>query len=134
MERLDVCGGCSRHLRGGERACPHCGEPLVARTTKRGRLGAAVVVTASLVGPACGSSGGSDHNDVERDQGGEIIEPGDVVIDLRNRHDAGPGTSVADAGPPPTALDAGPPEEIRDIDRDRLRMPYGAPPARPRLV
>jgi RNA polymerase subunit RPABC4/transcription elongation factor Spt4 len=131
MERLVVCAGCARHVRSGERACPYCGEQ-VARSTIRARLGTAVIVTASLVGPACGSSSGSDQNDVERDQGGEIIEPGDVVIDMRQG--AGGGAVVVDAGPPAAAIDAGPPEEVHDIDRDRLRMPYGAPPARARMV
>jgi hypothetical protein len=136
MERLFVCAGCSRHVRVGDDACPHCGEVVAARSRVRGRLGAAVVVTASLVGPACGSSGGSDRNDVDRAQGGELIEPGDVVIDLRGGPDAGPRV-VPDAGPPAVAVDAGPgPEDVdyRDIERDRLRMPYGAPPARGRMV
>jgi hypothetical protein len=93
-----------------------------------------VVITASLVGPACGSSGGSDRNDVEQGSGGEVIEPGDVVIDMRNGNRA----AIADAGPPVAPVDAGPPP-IEEVDhdifvRDRPDMPYGAPSARVRLV
>lgn len=134
MVRLVVCAGCSRHARAVDRACPHCGAELTPRPRGVGRLGAAAVITASLVGPACGSSSGSDHNDVNNGSGGEVIEPGDVVIDMRN----GNVPVVADAGPPappdPPAVDAGP--SIVPIDDDRIRppMPYGAPPARARLV
>jgi predicted RNA-binding Zn-ribbon protein involved in translation (DUF1610 family) len=131
MERLVVCAGCSRHARAVDRACPHCGAELVARSRTMRRLGTAVVVTASLVGPACGSSSGSDDNDVSNGSGGEVIEPGDVVIDMRN----GNVPAVADAGPPaPPAVDAGPPIEPIDDERIRPPMPYGAPPPRARLV
>jgi predicted RNA-binding Zn-ribbon protein involved in translation (DUF1610 family) len=131
MQRLVVCAGCSRHVRAVDRVCPHCGAELVSRSTAARRLGTAVVITASLVGPACGSSSGSDRNEVDNGSGGEVIEPGDVVIDMRN----GNVPAVADAGPPPPpAVDAGPSIEVIDDDHIRPPMPYGAPPSRTRLV
>lgn len=134
MQRLFVCERCSRHVRAGERSCPHCGASLPARRKGRGGLGTAVVVTASLVGSACGSGGASDRNDVDRGSGGEVVEPGDVVIDMRNGNRA----AIVDAGPPVAPVDAGPPP-VEEVDhdifvRDRPDMPYGAPSARVRLV
>lgn len=133
MPKLFACERCSRHVRAAERACPHCGASLPARHRARSGLGTAVVITASLVGPACGSGGASNRNDVSHGSGGEIIEPGDVVIDMREGNRA----AVVDAGPP-AAVDAGP-AVVEDVEhhefvRDRPDMPYGAPSARARWV
>jgi hypothetical protein len=93
------------------------------------------VITASLVGSACGSGGASDRNDVQHGSGGEVIEPGDVVIDMREGNRA----ALVDAGPPVAPIDAGPApvedaEHHHIFERDRPDMPYGAPSARVRLV
>jgi hypothetical protein len=125
MIDLRPCSACRRHVRVDASACPFCGAPAEAaqaRSMPRGRLTRAAVFAAgtALAGAAagCGGSEAADDQDgYETTGGGDTGGGGDVIVD-----DTGGGGDVED-----TEDDYPPP------DHD-VAMPYGAPPARSRLV
>ena len=108
--QLTPCGECRRHVDVSEAACPFCSAPLTAEPARSSRLGrmsrAAVFASAALAGSACG---------------------GKKPADTMNNKSGGDVTASSDAGveqPPPPPPD----------DRNNIPMPYGAPPARSRVV
>lgn len=117
MIDLRPCPACRRHARIDAELCPFCNALLdaaPARSMPRGRLTRAAVFAAgaALAGATvgCGSSEGADeHVDEQTTEGDEYV--GD---------DMGGGDDL-------TEDEADPP------DHD-VAMPYGAPPARNRLV
>ncbi len=118
MSQLRPCGECHRHVRIDETTCPFCSASLASATARplpNGRLTrAAVFAGAALVGAAGAACGGSQPK----------------------AETPPPPPATADAGfaqePPPSPPDAGVPVKP-DPDRN-MPMPYGAPPARTRLV
>ena len=113
MSDLRPCPECRRHVRIDESACPFCAAALAAvapPTLPVGRLTRAAVFTAGAalaVGAGCGSKQPSAQ------------DPIDNTV-----------TTSVDAGAEP--IDAEPVREaIPDHD---IPMPYGAPPARERIV
>jgi hypothetical protein len=108
MPDLRPCTGCRRHVALDESVCPFCGSALAATSPQRtvlGRASRALVFGAALAGTAaCG--GKKAKSDTSSNQ----------------------QTSTADAGIPGdlTAPDRS--------DRGPMPTPYGAPPARRRIV
>jgi hypothetical protein len=118
MTRLLPCPSCQRHVRVDATTCPFCAvalelsaPPLPAPTGRLTR--AAAFAGAALLGTACGSSA---------PQAKEPPQNGPVAA-----ADAG-ADQVAE---PPDAAPAPPPPPY---DPHNTPMPYGAPPARDRLV
>lgn len=108
MTDLRPCPDCQRHVAIAEPACPFCGHSLapgVPHDPPLGRMSrAAVFATAAIAGTACG---------------GKTPKPMD-------NHQV----QQADAGVAPTP-DAAP---VQTYDRSNIPKPYGAPPARRRVV
>jgi hypothetical protein len=107
---LRVCVECRRHVAVSETACPFCGTSGVSEAPASARLGrlsrAAVFAGAALATTACGGKKPKAEN-IENTQQQT--------------------TSTADAAVEPTTV--APPD-----DRSNIPMPYGAPPARRRVV
>ncbi len=111
MSELRPCDGCRRHVSIEDRACPFCGAAREPEGSSGGvtlgRLSrAAVFAGAALATSACGGSKAK----------------ADTPIDNTQQQ-----TASADAGveqPPPPPPD----------DPNNIPMPYGAPPARKRVV
>ena len=108
MTDLKVCAGCRRHVAIEERACPFCAAELVADSPRSGLLGrasrAAVFAGAALATTACGGKKPKAENVQNQDNQAQ----------------------QADAG-----VEQPPPPPPRD---NNVPMPYGAPPARRRVV
>lgn len=108
MTDLRPCSGCRRHVAIGERVCPFCSAALAAAVPRDPLLGrmsrAAVFAGAALASTACG---------------GKKAKSDTTTVDQQ--------TAQQDAGveqPPPPPPD----------DKTNIPMPYGAPPARRRIV
>jgi hypothetical protein len=109
MSELRPCPQCRRHTRVDEMACPFCATSLResgAPTLPVGRFARAAVFAGAMVASACGGAQKVD----EQAQGP-------------------PPGSEADAGAPDAAQ---PPVQV--VPDHDVPMPYGAPPARRRLV
>ncbi|MDB4956377.1 MAG: hypothetical protein JWO36_3946 [Myxococcales bacterium] len=113
MIELRPCGECQRHVAVTESACPFCAAVLAApapRDLPLGRLSrAAVFAAGALAASACGGK----------------AKPADHVQNVPTA-DAG---VTPDAPKPPERIETGP----MGGDHTPAR-PYGAPPARRRLV
>jgi hypothetical protein len=117
MTDLRPCPACHRHVAISESACPFCTTTLAASEPHAVGLGrmsrAAVFATAALAGTACGGSKPKadhvDHAPVQADAG--TPAPADAPTPVTGPTGSGPG-----AGP------------------NNIPMPYGAPPARRRVV
>lgn len=132
MSELRPCPACDRHVKSDESSCPFCAaalEPAPARRLPRGRLTRAAVFASALAGTAaCGTSQQSagDPND---------NPPPPAVADAGTDEMGGGG----DQAGPPSPPDAGT-QPVDDVKEERrvpdhdIPMPYGAPPARSRLV
>ncbi len=109
MIDLAPCSACRRHVRIDEATCPFCGAATAGapRTLPVGRFARAAVFAGAVAGAATGCGGKS--------------KPADPNIENES-------TATIDAGAP----DAAP---VSDQWNDEACcMPYGAPPARDRLV
>jgi hypothetical protein len=108
MTDLRPCSGCRRHVALDESVCPFCGDALAATSPYRivfGRVSRAVVFGAALAGgAACGGKKAKTDTNMQNTQ-----------------------TSTVDAG---TTT----PDETKVPERAPVPMPYGAPPARRRVV
>jgi hypothetical protein len=122
---LDPCAVCRRHVAVTEPACPFCGAALPARTAQAFaplRLSRAAVFVAGAALAACG--GGKKDSTVQThaissDAGvgaPDATATNDDLPDRRQQHHGGGGCTSPGNGQPPVC------------------MPYGAPPARRRLV
>lgn len=115
MSELRPCTACDRHVAIDEPSCPFCAaplEPAVPRPRIRGRLSRAAVFATATLATAAACGGGKAKPDP-------------------TKPDPMPAAS-ADAGVPPAdAAEVTPPH--RDPDHF-IPKPYGAPPARRRLV
>ncbi len=111
MSQLLPCGECRRHVAVTDSACPFCGaarEVTAPTATRLGRMSrAAVFAGAALATSACGGK-----------------KPKTEAIDNQQTQ------STADAGVEQTTR---PPDETERANPD-VPMPYGAPPARRRVV
>lgn len=133
MNRLQPCPSCDRHVRSTDAACPFCAAPIAPeapRPIPTGRLTRAAIFASALAtgGAAACGSGQSKAADPQ---------PATADAGIAN---------TADDNTPDTQPDAGdyidPREDEYNDFRDRERdydpnaepMPYGAPPARKRLV
>lgn len=117
MTDLRPCSGCRRHVSIAERVCPFCAAPLAAAAPRDprhqvlGRLSrAAVFAGAALATTACGGKKAKTENVNNTEQHEQAIQT-----------DAGP------TFPPDKGSDGTP-------DKAPVPMPYGAPPARRRVV
>ena len=117
MKQLAPCKECRRHVDVRSAACPFClaprapSEPRDVRFRRVSRAG--VFAGAALVASACGGK-----------KGGDTTPPP-------------PPPATADAGVDAAPLvDALSPEPVTapEPERDRPKKPYGAPPARRRVV
>lgn len=144
MSELQVCEACQRHIRASESKCPFCD----SQNSNRSRLGTVILAGALASASALGCS---DERPATKAPPPVADTPAVVSIDAAaaNPMDAAmPDASSADAG----AADAGAkdaavvkkrkkkvkkeqlkPKEAPPVD-ERTQMPYGAPPARRRLV
>lgn len=129
MSALQPCAMCKRHYRTAATRCPFCGdgpEPVAPRVPARGRLSrAAVFAGAVLALPACGGKAKpSEPIEEHRHGGGGCVDPDpDEIARLEKQRD-----------------EAASEEERRAIEQELegarmpVCMPYGAPPARRRVV
>jgi hypothetical protein len=108
MTELRPCSGCRRHVEIAARVCPFCSTELAVGSPSSRLLGrasrAAVFAGAALASTACGGKKAKSDTNVNNNE----------------------QTATTDAGvetPPP------PPP-----DKNNIPMPYGAPPARRRIV
>jgi hypothetical protein len=156
MSELVVCPGCRRHVTTREITCPFCACTLSPARAQRvvlvGRVSRAAVFSAALA--ACSDdkpksqppppAHGSDDlekllDDKPKVEHADIAPPIDAAVVVE------PDAAIVDAAPPP---DAGvvvkkkrrkqeqQQETVKQIDLDRIQnaKPYGAPPARRRVV
>jgi hypothetical protein len=114
MRSLRPCPSCRRHIRVEESACPFCATPVALSAapvaTPRGRLTRAAVFAAgaAIARTGCGSS--------KTETGGSPPPPPAQV-------DAEPIAAEPDAAP-----------AVAPPAHHNIPKPYGAPPARKRLV
>ncbi|HEX5061196.1 MAG TPA: hypothetical protein VFV99_17640 [Kofleriaceae bacterium] len=117
MAELRPCAECRRHVSIDERVCPFCSAELIAATPTRVVLGrasrAAVFASAALATTACGPPKRTN------------IPPAQQLPDAGVR-DAPTGTTYET--PPDAKTGQAEPEP------SPVKMPYGAPPARRRVV
>lgn len=111
MSELRPCVGCRRHVSIEDGVCPFCGTTREVDgpggAMKLGRLSrAAVFAGAALAGSACGGSKAK----------------ADTPIDNTQEQTASVDAGVEQPPPPPPN------------DPNNIPMPYGAPPARARVV
>jgi hypothetical protein len=112
MSELRPCEGCRRHVSISDAACPFCGTAREVEQPKSARFGrasrAAVFAGAALASTACGGK-----------------KPAAQAVDNHANE------TQADAGvaTPPDHSDPNDPNNPNNIP-----MPYGAPPARRRVV
>lgn len=116
MIELRPCSECQRHVAITETTCPFCRVSLVAaepRSLVRGRLSRAAVFASATLATTAACGGGKPKVD---------------------HKDTGSNTVQADAGTTePPKPDAAPAEPERIPDHMQPK-PYGAPPARRRVV
>lgn len=117
MIDLKPCGECQRHVAVTDSACPFCGaatQPSSSHLIALGRLSRAAVffTGAALAASACGGK----------------TKPVDTHVDQAAASDAGVGKSDAPAVEPEEN------NQHRHPGGGGQNMPYGAPPARRRLV
>lgn len=115
MTDLRPCSGCRRHVSIAERVCPFCAAPLAAvspRDPLIGRLSrAAVFAGAALASTACGGKKAKTENVNNTEQHDQALQT-----------DAGPTFPPEGSG------------TTKEPDKAPVPMPYGAPPARRRVV
>jgi hypothetical protein len=114
MTDLRPCSGCRRHVSIAERVCPFCSAELALASPRDPLLGrmsrAAVFAGAALATSACG---------------GKKAQPQNVDNQQAAQQDAGTEAPP----PPPDNTDPNNPNNPNNVP-----MPYGAPPARRRVV
>ena len=157
---LRPCGKCRCHVRVSEVACPFCGAELAGAppraVTVVGRVTRAAIFSAALAGctndkpkptPAPAPAQGSDDLEKLLDHdGSEVVHP-----------EAPPPIDASIATTDAAPIDAGVPtpdagvvrkkrhkqqqqqqeqtiEQVKQIDQRHMAKPYGAPPARRRIV
>lgn len=131
MSDLHPCTECGRHVRIDETACPFCAaslEPGVPRRIRKGRFTRAAVFAGALAGAtACssGSKGADDPKPPISDAG--VVDQADDDDDDTMDDDDDVDTMDDDDDVDPYLGDD-------DDDHHPVDMPYGAPPARTRLV
>jgi hypothetical protein len=117
MTDLQPCPGCRRHVRLDEVSCPFCAAALdggEARSPSTTRLSRAAVFAGAALATVAAGCGGK-----------QTTGPDNQVVENE-------ATTVVDAAPTP---DAAPVVQSPVDDYDNsCCMPYGAPPARERLV
>jgi hypothetical protein len=120
MTRLLPCPSCHRHVRVDSQSCPFCAAAVAfeseppAPAPALGRLTrAAVFAGAALVSTAAAGCGGSPT---------KVENP--KVENVPDASTEGGATAEADAAVP----------QVPDVQDHQNAMPYGAPPARDRLV
>jgi len=122
MSDLRPCLQCRRHVRIDEHACPFCAAllaPSAPPTLPVGRLTRAAVFAGAVLATACG---------------GSQTKPDTVETPLAAAPDAGAAEAAA---PPDAAVALEPPDAAtpkRVYPDHPIPKPYGAPPARARLV
>jgi hypothetical protein len=121
MPDLRPCTACQRHVELRETACPFCSaalQPAEPRSPFAGKITrAAVFASATLAAVGAGACGGSKKPDTNTNTN-TVVQPA--------RDDAG----VADAAEAPPVLE----ERHHSRNPNNTPMPYGAPPARRRVV
>ena len=108
MSELQPCPQCRRHVRSDEATCPFCAvslRPAPAPALPVGRLARAAVFASAALASACGSA---------------QTKPDQPTNE----------SAAADAGP----ADASAPAVNTPVPDHDVPMPYGAPPARRRMV
>jgi hypothetical protein len=122
MADLRPCSECRRHVAIEERACPFCGAALAAAAPRPALLGrasrAAVFAGAALASTACGGK------QTKPDTTGNQTAAQDAGMTDQT---GGDQTDPGDQTGPDDQTDTQP-------DRSNIPMPYGAPPARRRVV
>lgn len=137
MIDLRPCPACRRHVGVDEAACPFCAAPIAAAPGPTGRRAAGGRLTrAAIFAGAVAAAGacGSSEPKAEDPQGGDLQQES-----VEGRDDAGAAGEVMLSSPADAAVVPEPdPDEERRLDRvydsNNIPMPYGAPPARNRLV
>jgi len=154
MSELVPCPGCKRHVSTREVTCPFCARALSPSRAQRvvliGRVSRAAVFSAALAAcsddkpkPAPPPAQGSDDleklldHEPKQAEHPDVPPPADAAEPIAQTIDAG-----VDAGLPPDAGVARKKKKKQqietitppDLDRIQNAKPYGAPPARKRIV
>ncbi len=136
MSSLHPCQHCQRHIRASESACPFCSARVGSRPLAKAALLATALAGASTLGCADKKS--------EPAQIPTSVPVTAPVSDAMSATPADAAVAIADAGAP----DSGVPDaavakkkkkkhevlKVEEPQRVLPPMPYGAPPARRRLV
>jgi hypothetical protein len=162
MSELVPCPGCRRHVVVDERACPFCARALPAlrpqRVSLTGRVSRAAVFAAVA---ACSKSDkpnpppaahGSGSDDLEKlldyepraaEHPDAVAKDAAIAIDAPALADAGVDAALPDAGVKKKKKRVQQQQQINDQlvapppppwDPNNIPKPYGAPPARKRIV
>ena len=111
MTDLRPCSGCRRHVSIDERVCPFCEATLTAASPQQplfGRLSRAAVFAGAAIASTAACGGKKKPETTTNDQ----------------------QTVQTDAG----MIEEKPPDQKEPADKAPMPMPYGAPPARRRVV
>lgn len=125
MSQLQECQACHRHIRLSESECPFCNKAVGAsnsRSPLRAALFAGAIAGASAMGCGDGKPAASDPTDK-----GNPVEVGQSDAMAASPVD----TDTDEVEREEEMVD---PRENRVSDPNQPPMPYGAPPARRRLV
>lgn len=153
MSDLRPCTECSRHIRVADPACPFCGAgndaPFTPPRMPAGRLSRAAIFAGALAtgAAACGTNPEPiDPADNETTGDDQVLQQHDTTTDTTDNVTPAPPPDAMMAAPPPVvdAMVAAkpPPPPPADAgvavhpkwDPNHIPKPYGAPPARKRLV
>ena len=152
MSELVPCPSCKRHVTTREQVCPFCAHALPPARAQRivllGRVSRAAVFSAALAAcaddkpkpPAPAPAQGSDDLEKLLDQQPQPVEHAPIDASLADA--AAPDAAVVDAGVPPDAGVAKKKKKKQKVEEVPVKIepdhihakPYGAPPARRRIV
>ncbi len=137
---LIACTGCRRHVRASESTCPFCGARVdgAPRSVPLGRRSRAAIFASAATLAACGGK-------KQEPPASGSSAPAPTPTPTTQAADAAPtpDAALADAAPPPDAapVDAGKPDapvhHLKHVPPPHdhpIPKPYGAPPARRRVV
>jgi hypothetical protein len=160
MTTLAPCPHCNRHIRANEATCPFCIQAVASRRAQYvptlGRVSRAAVFSAALVAcskdepkppPPTPPAQGSDDLEKLLDHQPQVAAQPDAAAPADAGVDAAMDAGLVDAGMPDAGVRVQKKKKKRDpanledtqltpdkLDPRHMAKPYGAPPARRRVV
>jgi len=132
MSDLQPCKACARHVRADDDACPFCQAPIRHRDV-RPQLPGGRLTRAAVFAGAIGAIGPTATTDAAAARADAAAA---VIADAAIPDAALPDAALPDAAPKKKRPRAKPDAAVKlsHPDRAPIPKPYGAPPARRRLV